>query len=383
MITTGSKFLIGATVLAAVCAIGYGTTQDGVMGTVGLASAALALGFIATVNLLARDSNVFIDDEAAVKTCAAGQPAPGKSVWPFAMGLAGTVLVLGLVTYQAVFVVGLLLVLAAGGEWMFQAWAERASSDRAYNSAVRERMAGPLEFPLAGAVAVGILVYAFSRIMLWLSKTNTVIAFAVLAALVLAVAFFIAFRTTVKKTAVAGLSAVAVVAIVAGGVAAGVDGQREIEEHETTASIDHGESICLTPEETHADENASQNVSDSADIAATITLGDDGVLHLSTPGGVGDGPTQLQLPRSNPSNIIFVNESSEQRRLSLDLGLTEVVTEEGATGYIEDVTCTTLVEQDGEQLLTVTVYIPSAAQDDGYRFFVPGVETAELLLVVL
>ena len=59
---------------------------------------------------------------------------------------------------------------------MLQAWAERASADARYNSAVRERMAGPLEFPLAGAVAVGILVYAFSRIMLWLSKTNTVIA---------------------------------------------------------------------------------------------------------------------------------------------------------------------------------------------------------------
>ena len=38
MITTGSKFLIGSAVLAAVCAVAYGVTQDGVMGTVGLAS---------------------------------------------------------------------------------------------------------------------------------------------------------------------------------------------------------------------------------------------------------------------------------------------------------------------------------------------------------
>ena len=39
MITTGSKFLIGSAVLAIISAIAYGVTQDGVMGTIGLASA--------------------------------------------------------------------------------------------------------------------------------------------------------------------------------------------------------------------------------------------------------------------------------------------------------------------------------------------------------
>ena len=43
--------------------------------------------------------------------------------------------------------------------------------------AARSGFANPLEFPLAAAIGIGIIVYAFSRIMLWLSKTNTVIAF--------------------------------------------------------------------------------------------------------------------------------------------------------------------------------------------------------------
>jgi hypothetical protein len=299
------------------------------------------------------------------------------------MGLSGTLLVLGLVTYQAVLTIGLILFLASGGEWMLQAWAERASADSKYNSTVRERLAGPLEFPLVGAVAVGVLVYTFSRIMLWLSKTNTVVAFAIMASVVLAFAFFFAFRTSVPKTAVAGISAVAVVGIVAGGVTAGVDGEREIHEHETTADVEDGESICLSEEETHADENGSQTVSNSANVAARITLTDDGGLTFDMPGYVGPDETSLQLPRSNPSNVIFINESSEDRRLSVDLGEEEITTDDGDTGVVDNLVCTTLVEEDGEQLMTLIIGIPSATQEDGYRFFVPGVESAELELVVL
>ena len=58
MLTTGSKFLIGASIAALVSAIAYGVTQDGVMGTVGLLSAAFALAFLAGVNLFTRDSNI-------------------------------------------------------------------------------------------------------------------------------------------------------------------------------------------------------------------------------------------------------------------------------------------------------------------------------------
>ncbi len=83
--------------------------------------------------------------------------------------------------------------LAAGAEWTAEAWAERASGDAAYNAEVRSRIANPLEFPLAAAIGFGIIVYAFSRIMLWLSKTNTVVFFAVMGVVIITVAFLLAY----------------------------------------------------------------------------------------------------------------------------------------------------------------------------------------------
>ena len=91
--------------------------------------------------------------------------------------IAAVTIVVGLVTYQAITVIGLLLLLGAGAEWMTQAWSERASADNDHNAEVRSRIANPFEFPIAGAIAIGIIVYSFSRIMLWLSKTDTVLAF--------------------------------------------------------------------------------------------------------------------------------------------------------------------------------------------------------------
>jgi hypothetical protein len=182
MFTTGSKFLIGSAVLAAISAIAYGVAQDGVMGTIGLASAAVALAFLAGINIYTRDANIWADEIESVETAPAAARPPADSIWPMAFALGAVVLTLGLVTYQAVFVVGVVLLLAAGAEWTAEAWAERASADASYNAEVRSRIANPLEFPLGAAIGIGIIVYAFSRIMLWLSKTNTVIAFAVMGA---------------------------------------------------------------------------------------------------------------------------------------------------------------------------------------------------------
>ena len=44
MFTTGSKLLIGSSVVAIVATVLYGVTQEGMLGTIGLASASIALG---------------------------------------------------------------------------------------------------------------------------------------------------------------------------------------------------------------------------------------------------------------------------------------------------------------------------------------------------
>jgi hypothetical protein len=383
MFTTGSKFLIGSAVLAAISAIAYGVAQDGVMGTIGLASAAIALAFLAGINIYTRDANIWADEIESVETAPAAARPPADSIWPMAFALGAVVLTLGLVTYQAVFIVGVVLLLAAGAEWTAEAWAERASADASYNAEVRSRIANPLEFPLGAAIGIGIIVFAFSRIMLWLSKTNTVIAFAVMGAIILAVAFFLAYRPGLKSRATFGVIAVGVLALVAGGAAAGLDGEREIHVYPTTEGLsEQGEGICESTEVFEADEKASQSVGATAAVAARITLGEDGELTFSVNGPVEEGATALSLPRSNPNNVLFVNKSSEERRLSLDLGTRTITNESGEEEEIPYLVCTTLVEPDGQQNKTITIGAPSVVAPDGYFFFVPGVESARLELIV-
>jgi hypothetical protein len=383
MFTTGTKFLIGSTVLATIAAIAYGLTQQDELGTIGLASAAISLAFLAGVNLVTRDANVWADEISSVETTAASVRAPRNSVWPLGFAFGAAVVTVGLVTQQVFFVVGVVILLATGAEWTAEAWANRASLDPAHNARVRSTVANPLEFPLGAAIGIGIIVYTFSRIMLWLSKTNTVIAFAVVGALIIAFAFFFAYRPGVKSRAAVGLIAVGALSLIVGGVAAGLDGQRDIHEHETTDGLqEEGEDICSSPDEFEADHDASQKVGATANNAATITLGEDGQLTFTVVGPVEPGEAGLTLPRSNPSNVLFVNASDHERRLSVDFGTQVVETEDGEEAEVAHLECTTLVDEGGEQNMTLVIPLPSSTAEDGFFFFVPGVESARLELIV-
>jgi len=404
MFTTGSKFLIGASVVALLATVIYGVGQDGVLGTVGLASATVALICLAVLNYILGDSNVFLDDEAPAESTAAAQPAPTGSVWPLGFAFGAVIVAVGLISYQPIVVIGLVALLATGAEWTVQAWAERASRDGVHNAAVRSRLSNPLEYPIGGTIAVGIIIYAFSRVMLWLSKTNTVVAFAVMAAVVLLVGFVIANRPSLKTGAVGSVMAVGAIAVVAAGTVTGVQGERDIPEFETTTvwqeeAILHPEEyaegaaegkhpadlICESPEEfPEADENASETVANKSG-TYQVLLDEAGTLDFD-----------MVIPRSNPTNVIFRNNSDEHRRLSLDLGTQIVEIEhDGETEEVEapHQICTTLIEPGGAQLLTVKAGEPSFAYDNienpngadgagGFWFFVPGVDSAKLEVIV-
>jgi hypothetical protein len=382
MFTTGSKFLIGSAVVATVAAIAYGVTQDGVMGTIGLASAAIVLWFLAVLNLFIRDCNYWADEIASIDTAPAAVRAPANSVWPFAFAFSAAVLAVGLVTYQAVFVIGVVLLLVTGAEWTAAAWAERASADLGHNAEVRDRIANPLEFPLAAAIGIGIVIYAFSRVMLWLSKTSTVVAFSVLGAIIITLAFLFAYRPKVSSRAAAVVIGVGALGLIAGGAAAGLSGERDIEQHETTEGLaEEGVDICTSPEEFEADEKASQSVAATAAVAVTVTLGTDGALTYELNGPSAQGADGITLPRSNPNNVVFRNDSDEPRRLSASLG-TEVVSEDGEDVERPLYMCTALVDDGGAQNITMSIAVPSITAEDGFFFFVPGVDSARLNLVV-
>lgn len=383
MFTTGSKLLVGATVTAIVAAVVYGVAVGGALGTIGLSSAAVGLALLAGVNVAIRDANVSAMDAAALTDAPAARPSPGASMWPVVAALGGVLLVVGFVTEAVVAVFGIGALLAAAAEWMVQAWSERASADARYNAEVRGLMANPLEFPVLGAIGLAIIVYSFSRIMLFLSKTGGVAAFAVLAALVLLGGFVIAYRPSLRAGAIAVVAGVAALGLVAGGVAAGIGGERELHHHETTSDLASA-AECATAEETEADDNASRAVAAKSSIAGEVILREGGELVARTAGVAGDQTTMV-LQRSNPSNIRFRNESAEERRLVLDLGtraeLDELGNEIEGT-EVADQRCTALVGDDGSQMLTVTIGKPSVTAESGYRFFVPGVDGAEVEVVV-
>ena len=379
MFPSGSKLLFGGAVLALVAAVLYGVTQEGSLGTVGLISASVGLFLIAGVNLYTRDADVSAMDTGALTESAAAAPVPGASIWPIVAGLGGALIAVGLVTYPVVFIFGIILLIAATAEWMVQAWSERASSDVAFNADVRARIAHPLEFPILAAVGVGIIIYSFSRIMLFLSKTSGPAVFAVIASAILVVAFIVAFSPSVRTGAVATVSVVAALGLVTGGVAAALGGERELHPHETTGAL-ADEGGCGTDAETHADEHYSQDVAATANLTARLTLTDEGTLVAKNLGVTGDQDTVV-VTRSNPTNVVFYNESSEERRLVLDLGTRPELDAEGneiPDTEVPDQRCTALVEEGGSQFLTFGIAVASSSAASDYAFIVPGVEGARI-----
>ena len=379
MFLAGSKLLVGGAVLATIAAVAYGVTQEGSLGTVGLISAAVALAFLAGINMYTRDADVSALDPAALTESAAATPVPGASIWPIVAALGGLLVVVGLVSYPVVFIFGIIALIAAAAEWMVQAWSERASADVAFNAEVRGRIAHPLEFPILGAIGVGILIYSFSRIMLFLSKATGPAVFGVIAATILVVGFIVAFSPTLRAGAIATVAVVAAVGLIAGGVAAALEGERELHPHETTADL-AAAGECDTPEETEADEHASQMVAAKANITADITLQEDGTLVANNLGVTGEQEV-VEVTRANPTNIRFINESSEERRLVLDLGTRPEVDAEGEEipdTEMPNQQCTQLADEGGSQLMTFTIPTASSVADAPYFFFVPGVESARV-----
>ena len=182
------------------------------------------------INLYTRDSNVSSMDPTAATESAAARPAPPASMWPIVGGARrGADRGRRLVTYPVVFVFGIIALIAAAVEWMVGAWSERASGRRPLQPR-RPRSAFPirLEFPVLALLAAVIIIYSFSRIMLFLSKTGGPAAFAVVAALVLVAGFVVAFRPQIGNAAISGVAAIAVLGLVAGGVAAALAGERDM-----------------------------------------------------------------------------------------------------------------------------------------------------------
>lgn len=386
MFTTGSKLLLGATVLAVVAAVVFGVSNGGAtgwLGTVGLVSAAVVFALLFAVNYYTRDGNVSAMTENAATEAAASRPPAERSLWPALAGIAVGAIAVGAESKPIVFKAGVVVLLAAAVEWMVHGWAERASADPEYNAGLRKRMLHPLEFPVLAAAGLGAIIYSFSRIMLWIDQSGGPVVFMVVGAIVLFGGFVLAARPSLKKGMVAGVCTVGALGLVSTGAVMAVDGQRPIEAHPTTSS-DNG-AVCSLPDEGHGeqaeiDERGSQAVASKAGVGITIVL-DNGRLTAHELGLSGE-QNPVTVSRGNVVNVIFKNRDPEKRRLTVNMGEFE----QDINGTIvkqRPTACTTLVRgDDGSQFLSFVLPKPSAASAQPYSFTVPGVETAEIQIVV-
>jgi hypothetical protein len=380
MLTTGSKLFLGLASFTLVAFVVYGVSQDfGALGTIGMLSLLLVLVGLGTFSLYTRDANVSAMDEAQVRTSAAAAGPVVGAPWPLVGALGAVLLVVGVVTDARWFIAGIVVVVIAIAEWLVQAWADRATGDRAVNENIRGRVLSPLELPIAGAILLGLLIFGFSRVMLALPRDIGPVIFIGAAILIVLFGVLFARSVMVRAGVVASICAVGVIAILAGGIAGAIVGEREdlteAQEDDHFAHRDCGEEL-----DEHTDEKTSSVVAAKASVLGEFTLTDEGALELvqaddSLPGGV------LTIDRSTPVSVLFTNETEEERRLRVYGGTVE--TDVNGTP-VSEVTefCTQAIGQDETQLLTFTLTQPSVYGDDPFYAEVPGVEGARVEIVV-
>lgn len=380
MIPAGSRLLLSATVASALAAILYGTSTGGSLGTVGLIFLSVAFAVLGALSLAIRDADVSARETEAIETAPAARRAPSPSFWPAIGALGAVVVLVGLVTYQPVFIFGLVLIAVAGIEWVVLAWSERASASNNFNAEARRRLSHVIEFPVLGAVLALVVGYAFSRIFLFVSKNGGPVVLGVAALLILSAGALFAARPA-KSTVIYGVAGIALVALVAGGAFTALRGERETHHIETTADLsERGE--CATPERTPADEHASQTVAAKANTAAELRLLDDHTL-VAEIIGFATPQTTVTLGRGTSTNVLFHNDSDEDRRLVLDLGERPVVVDGDETDeMMPHQLCTALVEPGGTQIMTFSIGPATVGTDNDFAFFVPGVDGQRIPVVV-
>jgi hypothetical protein len=243
MITTGTKWFFGLAVVSLVLAAAYGWTTGGnglgplTMGYKGSVGDHLGYGLLVAAGVISlfqgivvaawRDANPEAAAQAAQLDVVPPVRPAGISYWPPLAAFGAALAVLGLVFEPLLFVLGLIVLGAVVIEWSVQTWADHATGDPVTNARIRNRLMNPIEFPVAAALAVAVVVISLSRALLAVSELGAVWVAGALAALVLLGGAVLASRPRLSSNVIVGLVLVAAVAIIAIGVAGGVAGQRE------------------------------------------------------------------------------------------------------------------------------------------------------------
>lgn len=262
MFTWGSKYLFSVAGAALLAAAVYGLTSGGgligvismgykggvgehtgytILATIGVVSALLGV-----LNVLTRDGDA---DEAAsavgVDHALAVSTPRTPSFWGPLAAFGVACLVVGVAVSQLFVILGIVVLSVVLLEWVVLAWSDRATGDPEVNAVIKNRMLGPVEIPMLSLVGIAVVVIGLSRVLLAVSEAAATAVAALVAAFVFFNAVAIA-KSNAPRPIISGLVAVTSVAVLAGGIAGAVVGERDIvhheehEEHEDSETHDEG-----------------------------------------------------------------------------------------------------------------------------------------------
>ena len=338
MLTTGSKLYFGlATAAGLVLAVLGWATHWNLQATLGAGCALLVFLFLGGVTLYVRDD---LATAPAEEPTEAETPMPRHATWAVTAAFGAALAAVGLPIDNRLFVAGLVVIGLSAVEWAVQSWADRASADPVYNEQVRGRLMHPLEFPIAGALAFGVVVLGFSRVMVALSKDGAIIAFAVIGAVVMGIAVLMGTRPHLTRRIVGGVLSVSALVLLAGGIAGINHGFRPFEEHENACE---------------SDSLASRTVSDKASVAEVISLERRSFT-----------PNTFVGARNSVFTVIFKNLTDQEVKFVVHAGTTPkldaagqpVKAADGTTLMVALDYCTNFVRPDTQQALTLSFPTP-------------------------
>lgn len=156
----------------------------------------------------------------------------GANFMPALAAFAFVLMLIGLATRTPLYaVIGLAVVIVAGFVWTLRAWAERATSDDTTNADLYHRFIDPLRTPVIAMLSIAVVAIGLSRLLLSVSKANSVIVFGVVAAIFFVVATILALRPSSARSVTTVLVILGAIAIIAAGIVGAVNGERKFEEH--------------------------------------------------------------------------------------------------------------------------------------------------------
>ena len=280
MIPTGSKLWFGVAGFAFVATVAYFIASNGEeygsMVLLTLVVAAFTLGLLSSLigdgDLREQRGSEGATDDQAPPSDGAGHSTGSQlaAAWPVMAAVGVGVAVVGLATGGLLLYLGLLLVVAAGVEWMVQAWAERATPDPDQNRSLRNRLMYPIEIPVLAAAAIAVVIVAFSRVLLAVSRVGSTVVAIVVAVLILGAAFLVTSRPRLSSSLLTAVVGIGVLGLLGGGIVGAVAGERSFEVHEG---------------EEHGGEGEGEGVAAEALISASNTSGYDEDL-INVPVGV-------------------------------------------------------------------------------------------------